>query len=88
MSFAKIKELAIKEAMKLNSNEGFHRWKTVSMSDTGFWFADECLSDEMTINFAMGIHVAPYGKDCMLDVSLHDTPICDWLESKASVPTE
>ena len=88
MTFAQLKEKAIAEAMELNRKEGYHRWKTVSMSDTGYWFVDECLPEEMTVNHAMGIHIAPYGKDAMLDATLHNSAVCEWPDSKAEVPAE
>ena len=42
VGFSESRDRALVEAMKLNLDEGTHRWKTVSMSSTGYWFADEC----------------------------------------------
>lgn len=86
MTFKEAKEQAIAEAMELNRNVGFHKWKTVSMNNQGDWFADTTTSDDMTKNFALGFFEASKGVDTVLDVKFMDTPICDWPNSLASVP--
>ena len=57
----------------------------VSMNKDGYWFADECLPEEMTIDHSWGIHSAPYGADILLNVPKCDTSICDWEKSVAEV---
>ena len=77
-------ELAIAKAKELNEKLGFKKWNTVSMSYSGNWFADECLAEEMTLTNIF--HSAPYGLDLTLkEIPMCDTPINDWINSKAEV---
>ena len=88
MTFKEAKKQAIKEAMELNRVEGSHKWKTISMNIQGDWFADTSESHEMTENLDWGFFMGSSGRDILLKVKFTDTPICDWLQSVASVPSQ
>lgn len=79
---------AIAEAMKLNQEAGSHKWKTVSMSSTGYWFADECEPRNMIANHTLGFYEAQIGFDYALHERFTDTPINDWMNSVSSVPEQ
>lgn len=86
ITFKEAQEIAIAEARRLNAEGGTQKWKTVSMSDNGKWFADECEPNEMKPDFIMGFQRSPYGFDTILE----NVPKCDcerdaWENSVASV---
>lgn len=71
--FFKSRARALAEVIQLNESEGYYRWKTISMSNTGYWFADECLPSTMTENFTFGFFVAHVGVDYPLHEKFEDT---------------
>ena len=86
ITFKEAQEIAIAEARRLNAEGGTQKWKTVSMSDNGKWFADECEPNKMKPDFIMGFQRSPYGFDTILE----NVPKCDcerdaWENSVASV---
>jgi hypothetical protein len=88
MTFDEAKELAVKEAMAHNKLVGFHKWKAVSMNDSGDWFADTSESSEMVINEDYGFFNADKGLDMVLNVKFTDSPMWAWPNSLTSVPIE
>ena len=89
ITFKEAQEIAIAEARRLNAEGGTQKWKTVSMSDNGKWFADECEPNKMKPDFIMGFQRSPYGFDTILE----NVPKCDcerdaWENSVASVIPE
>ena len=87
ITFKEAQEIAIAEARRLNAEGGTQKWKTVSMSDDGIWFADECKPCEM--RQGSRFYWAAYGFDKILE----GVPKCDcerdaWENSVASVIPE
>ena len=65
--FENARSLAVKEAIRLNDEDGYYRWKTVTMNSDGVWFAHESKYVHTTYSYEKNSWIIPYGETIALN---------------------